>query len=85
MCRSLLKRTNMKMSISHGCSVYCRLTADDIRKQHPRVLANELDTLQLENGRLKSLVTSLEKDLKKLAFTEVCNHSFLSVCVRQCV
>jgi len=48
-----------------------RLTADDIRKQHPRVLANELETLRLEKSRLEGQMASLEKDRHQLKHLEV--------------
>lgn len=51
--------------------LYYRLTAEDVRKQHPRILANELETLRLENSRLHSQVQVLEKDKKKLVMQEV--------------
>lgn len=51
--------------------LYYRLTAEDVRKQHPRILANELETLRLENSRLDSQVQVLEKDKKKLVMQEV--------------
>ena len=58
-----------------------RLTADDIRKQHPRVLANELETLRNQNQRLEEQIYTLEQDaqkhvsqLQKLVSQEVCNN-----------
>jgi hypothetical protein len=47
------------------------LTAEDVRKQHPRVLANELETLRLENSRLENQVKAYEKDRKKLVVQKV--------------
>ncbi|KAK3606499.1 hypothetical protein CHS0354_041450 [Potamilus streckersoni] len=39
-----------------------RLTADEVRKQHPRALANQLDTMNVCNERLKAEVLSLEHE-----------------------
>ena len=50
-----------------------RLTADDIRKQHPRVLANELETLKAQNQRLETQVHSLEEKTKQVVSQEVCD------------
>ena len=49
----------------HGKSV-ARLTSDDIRKQHPRALANQLETLTVSNSRLESQLRSTEQERKQL-------------------
>ena len=43
-----------------------RLTSDDIRKQHPRALANQLETLTVSNSRLESQLRSAEHERKQL-------------------
>ncbi|KAL3856826.1 hypothetical protein ACJMK2_011540 [Sinanodonta woodiana] len=43
-----------------------RLTADEVRKQHPRALANQLDTMNVCNERLKTEVLSLEHEQTSL-------------------
>ena len=43
-----------------------RLTAEDVRKQHPRALANQLETFKLQNERLESQVKSLEHERDRL-------------------
>ncbi|KAL4221997.1 hypothetical protein ACF0H5_018043 [Mactra antiquata] len=53
-----------------------KLTAEDVRKQHPRVLANEFETLRLSNARLESQVHNLEKDRKKLVGFEELQKQF---------
>ncbi|XP_060583378.1 uncharacterized protein LOC132739644 [Ruditapes philippinarum] len=58
---SPIRFENCDVSIQHE-----GLTAEDVRKQHPRVLANELETLRLENSRLENQVKAYEKDRKKL-------------------
>lgn len=39
-----------------------RITADEIRKQHPRILANKLDTYALEAERYKLDIGKVEKE-----------------------
>ena len=43
-----------------------RLTSDDIRKQHPRALANQLETLTVSNSRLESELRSAEQERRQL-------------------
>ncbi|XP_070205153.1 early endosome antigen 1-like [Littorina saxatilis] len=43
-----------------------RLTSEDIRKQHPRTLANQLETLTVSNSRLESELRSARQDCKQL-------------------
>ncbi|WAR02066.1 hypothetical protein MAR_008624 [Mya arenaria] len=56
-----------------------KLTAEDVRRQHPRVLANEFETLRLQNTRLESQIAGLEKDRKKLVAQEELEHRLESV------
>ena len=46
--------------------MFSRTTAEDIRRQHPRVLANELDSLRLQNERLETNIKSVEHERDKL-------------------
>lgn len=39
-----------------------RLTAEEVRRQHPRVVANQIDAVMLSNQRLEKQVKSLEKE-----------------------
>ncbi|XP_076452249.1 uncharacterized protein LOC143287894 [Babylonia areolata] len=43
-----------------------RLTSDDIRKQHPRALANQLETLTVTNLRLESQARSAQQEHRRL-------------------
>ena len=55
--------------INVNCHQIChnnRLTSDDIRKQHPRALANQLETLTVSNTRLDDEVRSLQLEQKRL-------------------
>ncbi|GFS28013.1 hypothetical protein ElyMa_005326800 [Elysia marginata] len=49
-----------------------RLTAEEVRRQHPRVIANQIDAVMLSNQRLEKQVKSLEKEktLLKTALKE---------------
>ena len=51
--------------ISRSC-LSSRLTAEDIRRQHPRAVANQLETLKLQNEHLEAQVRSLEHEREKL-------------------
>ena len=42
------------------------MTAEDIRRQHPRAVANQLETLKLQNEHLEAQVKSLEHEREKL-------------------
>ena len=42
------------------------MTAEDIRRQHPRAVANQLETLKLQNEHLEAQVRSLEHEREKL-------------------
>ncbi|KAL8610832.1 hypothetical protein ACOMHN_056687 [Nucella lapillus] len=43
-----------------------RLTSDDIRKQHPRALANQMETLMVANSRMESQALQQKQEHKRL-------------------
>ena len=42
--------------------VYDRITAEEVRRQHPRVVANQIDSVMLSNQRLEKQAKSLERE-----------------------
>lgn len=46
--------------------IFIRLTSNDIRKQHPRTLANQLETLAVCNARLEMELQLAERERTRL-------------------
>lgn len=60
LCAPIWKKSTLLLSPVN------RLTSDDIRKQHPRALANQLETLTVSNSRLESELRSAEQERRQL-------------------
>nr|KAG5702334.1 hypothetical protein BaRGS_003001 [Batillaria attramentaria] len=61
-CNAHTSMTPLKALAKHGH----RLTSDDVRKQHPRTLANQLETLNVCNSRLESELKSAQQEQSQL-------------------
>ncbi|KAK7485372.1 hypothetical protein BaRGS_00023320 [Batillaria attramentaria] len=61
-CNAHTSMTPLKALTKHGH----RLTSDDVRKQHPRTLANQLETLNVCNSRLESELKSAQQEQSQL-------------------